>query len=238
MAQGVQKRLTQCGVGHKIPLDPLHPLIGDFCLHVFQVNDLDDPVDLIQQRAVDLVLIHQVGIRLKKADLRISAQQPLFGIVGKQQHGRVREIAVVDKMQALHEQFLRLVQRVRVDAAFFRRPMAKALHDAVIHILHGEPGEGHIIPCRAAPPQHKALQLRAGEHLCGAAAAVVIHALIGDGDGVGGNSDLDIVFAVGFSEIHVRDDPQRVADLVGQILNELPGVRQSDDFAMVIHTEV
>ena len=88
MAQCVQQGFPQGFLRHKVPFDPLHPLIGDFGPHVLEIHQLYDLVDLFQNGAVDFILIQQVGVRLKVADFHIRAQLPFLRVFAEKEHGR------------------------------------------------------------------------------------------------------------------------------------------------------
>ena len=102
VAQGIEKGFTQGGIGNKVTLNTLHPFIGDFRLHIFQVYDLNDLVDLFQQGTVDFILITEIGIVFKESDFCVRTQLPAVRVFAKQQHCSIGVIPGVGQAQLFH----------------------------------------------------------------------------------------------------------------------------------------
>ena len=77
----------------------------------------------------------------------------------------------------------------------------------------------------AAPFLHQEpLQRRTFQLLFGAAAAVVVFALVADGTGIRLDTDFDQILALLVPQVHVHHDAQDVPHLVGNLLHEPRGI--------------
>src|SRR5699024_5978458 len=67
-----------------------------------------------------------------------------------------------------------------------------------------------------------------------AAAAVVVDALAGDADGLRRHVDLNVFFAVLVQQVDTDNNAPCVPDSIGNVLQQLAGVRQAHDIPFVI----
>ena len=225
MAQGVQQGFPQGFFRHKVPLDPLHPLICDFGPHVLEVHQLHYLVDLFQNGAVYFILRQQVGVRLKIADFHIRTQLPFLRVFAEQEHGRVGQIRAVHQVQLFHEHVLWLIQHASVNASLFGGPLLEVGDNIIVHIIQRKSRERQIVPSRATLSHEEGFQRRAGQNLPGTAAAVVVDTLAGDADGIRRHVDLNIFLAVLVQQVDADNNTHRIPDFVGNVLQQLAGVR-------------
>ena len=238
VAQGVQQGFPQGFFRHKVPLDPLHPLIRDFGPHVLEVHKLYNLVNLFQNGAVDFILIQQVGVRLKIADFYIRAQLPFLRVFAEQQHGCIGQIWAVHQMQLLHQHVFWLIQHAFVNAAFSGGPLLKVRHRFVVHIVLRKSRERQIIPGRTPFAHEEGFQRRAGQNLPGTTAAVVVDALAGNTDGIRRHVDLDVFFAALIQKVDTDNNAHRIPDFIGDVLQQFASVRQAQDIPIVIATNI
>lgn len=111
-------------------------------------------------------------------------------------------------------------------------------HRFVVHIVQRKSRERQIVPGRAPLAHEEGFQRRAGQNLPGAAAAVVVDALAGNTDGIRRHVDLDVFFAVLVQKVDTDNDTHRIPDFVGNVLQQLAGIRQADDVSFVIAANI
>ena len=69
MHQGVQDRLAQSCIGHRVAFDALDALIGDSGLEILGPNQVDGCGGLLEEVAMHLIMVCQVGGRAEIANL-------------------------------------------------------------------------------------------------------------------------------------------------------------------------
>lgn len=96
MAYRIQQGLAKRSFRHKVPLDPLYPLIGYLCPHILQINQLDCLVHLLQKGSMNFILVKKIGIRLKIADLQESPELIPFRIFAEKKHRGIGQIISIE----------------------------------------------------------------------------------------------------------------------------------------------
>ena len=87
---------------------------------------------------MDFILIKQIGVAFKIANLDISAQLILIRVLTEEKHSRIRQIITIRKTQLFHQDFFRFIQKSRIDSALVCRKLLEMLNDLVIHFLSPE----------------------------------------------------------------------------------------------------
>lgn len=101
-------------------------------------------------------------------------------------------------------------------------------------ILDRDMRHGNAIPVPADLAHQEPVDRRPLQRLVRAATAVVVLALVIDRVVVDGDRDLHGVFPGIHPQIDVHDDPQNVAHLVRDVLQELAGVPDPDSHTLVV----
>lgn len=101
MNNSVQENFTESFTREHKHLNPLNILIGDQGFHVLCVDKINSSVYLLNQRAVDFILILQIGIGIaEKADLDVCAGNPTLRVAIESQHGGASQVSfLIDQMQ-------------------------------------------------------------------------------------------------------------------------------------------
>lgn len=111
-------------------------------------------------------------------------------------------------------------------------------HRFVVHIVQRKSRERQIVPGRAPLAHEEGFQSRTGQNLPGTAAAVVVDAFAGDADGIRWHVDLDVFLAVLIQKVDADNNSHRIPDFVGNVLQQLAGIRQADDVSFVIAANI
>ena len=83
----IQQYLTECILRKHKLLNPLNPIIINQCFQIFGINQINSFINLFNQRAMYLVLIFQIWIRVTKiTNLDIRTCNPFLRIFIKRQH--------------------------------------------------------------------------------------------------------------------------------------------------------
>ena len=105
---GVEQNLTESVPGKHEDFHPLDAVIGDPGFHIFGINQVNHAVNLLDQWAMDFILILQIGIGIaKEADLDVCTGDPTLRVTIESQHGSTGQIAVlIHQMQVFHQDLI------------------------------------------------------------------------------------------------------------------------------------
>ena len=73
-------------------IDPLNAFVADVSLHVLRHQKVESLLSLFEQVTVYLVLVREIRLASKEADLDIGSGNELFRVLMKEQNTRVAEV--------------------------------------------------------------------------------------------------------------------------------------------------
>ncbi len=151
VGDGVDHCLAQGLVGNGPGLDPLDAFIADVDLEVFGEQEVEAPIDLCEQIAVDLIVVDQIGIRPEEADLHEGSGDQSFGILTEEEHGRTLEVAIFDQAKLVDQCRIRFANQIITQAPALGGLLAKGLERRPRQVLEREVRSRHGIPMPALP---------------------------------------------------------------------------------------
>ena len=183
---------------------------------------------------MNLVLIEQVRIGPEETDFHEGPGNEALGIGMKQERHGSLEVLAVQQMQFLDKPRHGLLENRGIQALAFPRPFAKGGDDWFGQILDAHVRHRHAIPMSPLPAQQKPVQGGSFEGLIRAAAALKILALVTDRIGVRLHGDFKVLPAHFLAQVHADHDAENIPHLVGNILHQFRGVRQTNHLPLVI----
>src|SRR5450432_2554543 len=126
-ARGCQRRDgLRRGVTHvQLGLEPLEPLIADVGLEVLALQNLQRVLDLLEEVAVDFVLVAKIIVAEKEASLDPRAAHAALGAVRKQQARRPFQVLALHQLQVLEDGPTAISENGLVHAAAARRVLCE-----------------------------------------------------------------------------------------------------------------
>ena len=149
VGHGIQQRLPQGTLRHRIGLDPLHALVGNHRFQVLGQQQVRGLVNLREQAALDLVMIQQVAVGLEITDLDRGTGNEGFGIGMKQQHGRPFQVGSVRQAKLFDQRAIVIFQNLRAKAFAADRPFAKPGDGLRVEIINGNTRQWYGVPMSA-----------------------------------------------------------------------------------------
>ena len=113
---GVEQGLAEGGLREEEGLAPLQAVVADVGLEIFGGQEVEGLLHLLEEVAVDLVLIAEVVVGQEEADLDPGTAHEPLGAVGEEQAGGAFEAVLLDQLQVAEDGFPAVAQDRAVHA--------------------------------------------------------------------------------------------------------------------------
>ena len=145
----------------------------------------------MKQGSFQGVLVLQVGALTESPNLHITAGNDAPGLPAEKQNGGAFQFAVCQEVQMVHQLFIGDVQVFPGHPAVFDGFSPENVDAVLVQVVHADAVHRYRVPAIPGFGYEKFCQRRTAELLFGAAAPIVILALIADRVRAGVDLDLD-----------------------------------------------
>ncbi|EXI65126.1 MAG: hypothetical protein AW07_04737 [Candidatus Accumulibacter sp. SK-11] len=230
----IEQGLAQGGHGEQERFHPLQDIVADIGFEVFGAQGVQRLFYLRKQIAVNFVLVAQIIVGDEETQLDKRPWDKAFRILAKQQGSRSLQLLPVFQLQAGQQRGVAIGQHLLIHSSALRGLVPEPLQGRGIAVAQRQARNRHSVPMQPLLAQQESAQRRTSQFLFGAAAAVVVLALVAHRAGVGVNANLDQILAVFGHQIHRHHDAQHIAHLVGNFFQQAGGIGNAHRLAPVI----
>ena len=213
-------------------------LIGDDCLQIFGINQVNDPVSNSEEGAFYRILILQIRAFPKFSDFYIASGNDAARLFIKKHGCGTLELSIHQKVKMIKQLFIGDIQIILGHPACSDGLSTEDIKAFAVKVFHANVVYRNRIPSISGLFNKKFCQRRTAQLLLGAAAPIMIFALIADRIGTGIDLDFDIILTVLGKQIDICDDAHCILDLVWDILKELLAVRDANNLSVITDTDI
>ena len=190
---------------------------------------------LLEQVAMYLVLIHQVGILSEETDFHKRSCYIFLRVGMEQQCSSTFQIRAFIKTQFLKQSLVVILQVCLFHSSAQLCISTEQIKCCIVQIIHSEIRHWHPIPSLALPPKHKAVESCTFQFLICGSTPLIIMTTITYRIRICLNNHFNISQTVSIQEIDIDDYSQHIPYLVRNILHQFLWVVNSNHLVLVVH---